>query len=83
MSTAGIYNYWPAIMHKPGYFNENQMKSFQKPFYFGGSQVPIGIDPNIGFHREMTGEGISQYKEQTHHLHNNINSKIVRPISKR
>jgi hypothetical protein len=43
MSTAGIYNAWPAIIHGTEDYLKNQMKSQQPPHYFGGSQVPINL----------------------------------------
>jgi len=43
MSTAGIYNAWPTIIHGTEDYLKNQMKSQQAPHYFGGSQVPINL----------------------------------------
>lgn len=49
---SGVYANWVKVTH-PFMSNDiPQMKSgeFQKPFYFGGSQVPInlGVDNTIG-----------------------------------
>lgn len=50
---SGYYNYHPTISH-PGSF-QVQTASQQKPFYFGGSQVPININPSLG---TINGSGI-------------------------
>ena len=44
MSTAGIYAYHPKVNNQYNTFPV-QMESgeFQVPFYFGGSQIPIGL----------------------------------------
>jgi len=45
MSTAGIYNYHYKVANPNARFPV-QMESgeFQKPFYFGGSQVPVNLN---------------------------------------
>jgi hypothetical protein len=53
MSTAGIYNAWPAIIHGTEDYLKNQMKSQQLPHYFGGSQVPINLHS-----QHISGNGI-------------------------
>ena len=63
---AGIYNYHPNIAH-PGAFLHNQMASQQAPYYFGGSQIPIGLnlDEQVEQPKGMKGEG---FKHTTHSL---------------
>ena len=51
---SGYYNYHPTI-DEPQSF-QVQTASQQKPFYFGGSQVPI----NLGLKPQMIGEGIGK-----------------------
>ena len=69
MSTAGIYNAWPSIIHGTEHYLHNQMKSHQAPFYFGGSQIPINLHPEPqqnqhhhmnGSQGSMNGHGFSQ-----------------------
>ena len=59
MSTAGIYNAWPSIIHGTEHYLHNQMKSHQAPFYFGGSQIPINLHPEPQHH--MSGNGFNLY----------------------
>ena len=62
MSTAGIYNYRPKVEHPNKVFPQMTSDSFQKPFFFGGSQVPI----NLGI---VTGSGIhTPYKSHIDHM---------------
>jgi hypothetical protein len=60
MSTAGIYNAWPAVIHGTKPYLHNQMKSQQAPFYFGGSQVPINLqpEPHAKQHSHINGNGL-------------------------
>lgn len=54
---SGIYNYHPTIA-EPGAF-KTQTASQQKPFYFGGSQVPVNLelsDTNLN----IKGEGLGK-----------------------
>ena len=74
MATGGIYNYHPNIEH-PGAFINNQMASQQTPFFFGGSQVPINLDPSVKVpSQNMEGMG---FKKTTHNLQRN--SRILLP----
>lgn len=52
MSTAGIYNYHPKVAHPNKVFEQMTSGGFQKPFFFGGSQVPVnlGIATGSGIH---------------------------------
>jgi hypothetical protein len=43
MSTAGIYNYRPKVDNPNKIFYQMESGGFQKPFFFGGSQVPINL----------------------------------------
>ena len=63
---SGIYNYHPNIAN-PGAFLHNQMASQQAPYFFGGSQVPIGLelDEQVEQSKGMQGEG---FKKTTHSL---------------
>ena len=51
---SGVYNYHPTI-DEPRSFPV-QTASQQKPFYFGGSQVPI----NLGIEPQMNGKGVGK-----------------------
>lgn len=53
MSSAGIYNAWPSIIHGTEDYLKNQMKSQQPPHYFGGSQIPINLHSH-----HISGNGI-------------------------
>lgn len=50
------YGYNPKIAHPNSLNNNFQMQSasFQKPFYFGGSQVPYNLQLN---HSQFSGAG--------------------------
>jgi len=63
---SGIYNYHPNIEH-PGAFLNNQMNSYQEPFYFGGSQTPIslGFEQHTNLSHPLEGSG---FKKTTHRL---------------
>ena len=62
MSTAGIYNYHPKVEHPNKVFPQMTSDGFQKPFFFGGSQVPV----NLGL---ATGSGIhTPYRSHIHHM---------------
>lgn len=43
MSTAGIYNNWVKVTHPNTVFPQMESGEYQKPFYFGASQVPINL----------------------------------------
>ena len=57
---SGIYNYHPTIA-EPEKFTI-QTASQQKPFFFGGSQVPINLDLS---HHDMQGQGIGSKCKQS------------------
>lgn len=44
MSTAGIYNYHPKLDNPNKVFHQMESGTFQTPFYFGGSQVPVNLN---------------------------------------
>ena len=50
MSTSGIYANWLKVQHPNEVFPQMKSGGFQKPFFFGGSQVPI----NLGLPDETT-----------------------------
>lgn len=56
---SGIYQNWLKVQNPDMRNDIIPMESggFQKPFYFGGSQVPI----NLGYN--MSGESIRRYKK--------------------
>ena len=43
MSTAGTYNYHPKVAHPNTIFPQMTSGEYQPHFYFGGSQIPIGL----------------------------------------
>lgn len=51
---SGYYNYHPTI-DKPESF-QVQTASQQKPFYFGGSQVPV----NLNLKPQLSGSGVGK-----------------------
>jgi|LakMenEpi03Aug12_release.lakeMendotaPanAssembly.Ray.scaffolds.fasta_scaffold256878_2 hypothetical protein len=70
MSTAGIYNYQPKVASPNKVFHQMESGEYQKPFYFGGSQVPIslGISTGSGIH--------TPYVSHTKHMrHMNAQSR--------
>ena len=44
---SGIYNKWYKVenSHSPNDIIQMESGGFQKPFYFGGSQVPVNLSP--------------------------------------
>jgi hypothetical protein len=44
MTTAGIYNYHPKVDNPNETFVQMTSDTFQPPFYFGASQVPINLN---------------------------------------
>ncbi len=65
MSTAGIYNVHVNVLNQGDYL-KNQMNSQQKPFFFGGSQVPINLNMKELQSENILGTGI---KKTTHNLY--------------
>jgi hypothetical protein len=47
-TTAGIYNYHPKVDNPNQTFNQMKSDTFQPPFYFGGSQVPVNLHVSHG-----------------------------------
>ena len=43
MSTSGTYNYHPKVAQPNKVFYQMESSTFQPPFFFGGSQVPINL----------------------------------------
>ena len=43
MSTSGIYNFHPKVANPGKVFYQMESDTFQPPFYFGGSQVPVNL----------------------------------------
>ena len=48
MSSAGTYNYRPKVDHPNKVFHQMTSDTLQKPFFFGGSQVPVNLGLAIG-----------------------------------
>ena len=48
MSASGTYAYWPKVNNPNAVLPQMTSDTQQKPFFFGGSQVPInlGLDTN-------------------------------------
>ena len=61
---SGGYN--PKVAHLYMSNNIPQMRSteFQKPFFFGGSQVPINLELPIG---SFSGSGLTDYRKEKGH----------------
>lgn len=51
MSSSGTYNYWPKVNHPDKMFIQMESGGSQKPFFFGGSQIPLA--------KGINGSGIS------------------------
>jgi hypothetical protein len=68
MSTSGTYNYWPKVNHPDKMFIQMESGGSQKPFFFGGSQVPLALGIN--------GSGISM------RYHEGISGPEPRPMYK-
>jgi len=60
MTTAGIYNYHPTVGHFKDF--PIQTASQQKPFYFGGSQVPVNLQTKYHEEDRSKGQGLSKHK---------------------
>jgi hypothetical protein len=43
MSTAGIYNYHPKVVHPNKVFGQMDSDWVQPSWYFGGSQIPVNL----------------------------------------
>lgn len=54
----GIYNYHPKVNNPSLSNNIPQMEdeALQKPFFFGGSQVPV----NLGINQDISGKGLNK-----------------------
>jgi len=59
MSTSGVYNYRPKVEHPNAVFPQMTSDGFQKPFFFGGSQVPTDLGINKP---AFSGSGLSNKK---------------------
>lgn len=44
MSTAGTYNYHPKVAQPGKVFYQMESGGYQPAFFFGGSQIPIGLE---------------------------------------
>lgn len=69
MSTAGIYNYRPKVAHPNEIFIQMTSDGLQKPFYFGGSQVPINLN------LPPEGSGLMKQYTYTSDKQNNLSMK--------
>jgi len=78
MSSSGIYNYHPNVEHQGAFIN-NQMKSHQKPFYFGASQVPINLSSDLNKNIDYIGINGQGFNSTTHKLFRN--KKYILPSS--
>jgi hypothetical protein len=54
--------FFPKVVNPNGYKLQTQSVEFQKPFFFGGSQVPI----TLGLHTMNYGKGLPQMTPQIH-----------------
>lgn len=86
MAVSGIYNYHPKVDNPNKIFYQMESGEFQKPFYFGGSQVPInlGTIKGSGFRDmykpssndlkfiHMKGHGLGLGLKTTHRKNDNI-----------
>jgi hypothetical protein len=59
---SGIYQHWFKVLNPDASNDIPPMESggFQKPFYFGGSQVPTALDDES---HTITGRGIRHYSK--------------------
>ena len=64
MSTSGIYNYHPKVMHPNKIYHQMDSNAIQPMFYFGGSQVPenLNISTGSGVHTKYKSH-VTQMKE--------------------
>ena len=75
------YNYNPKVLHPNKTFIQMESGGFQTPFFFGGSQVPVGLNLitpnhpyiNIDSHKELIGYGFLNKKQ-----HKRVNLNIHR-----
>lgn len=64
MSTAGTYNYHPKVAQPNKVFPQMESSTFQAPFFFGGSQVPI----NLGIEGQGFKTGYRSHLDHMRHL---------------
>ena len=76
MSSSGTYNYWPKVNHPDKMFIQMESGGSQKPFFFGGSQIPLALGIN--------GSGISAKNLEGISMRNNkgISGPDPRPMYK-
>jgi len=83
MSTAGIYNYHPKVLHPNKVFYQMTSGGFQPPFYFGGGQVPTALGFSMSHPQhisyeftsdKMAGMGLGKrgIQQTTHEKHTKI-----------
>ena len=71
----GVYNYHPKVENPTMSNNIPQMRdeALQKPFFFGGSQVPV----NLGINQDISGTGLNKKSK----VKNNSQSKLSQKTS--
>lgn len=57
---SGFYNVWPKVLHPDEVLPQMTSGGYQKPFYFGGSQVPESIGINNSLNQK--GRGLTKPK---------------------
>lgn len=73
---SGVYNNWFKVQHPDISNNITPMESggFQKPFFFGGSQVPVnlGIEEN-----HISGSGLYKKNDFKPEIRGKLNQKTI------
>lgn len=83
MSSSGTYSYHPKVAHENKVFSQMTSAGYQKPFFFGGSQVPLNLGIPIGSglttpyishtaHKKvlgMSGRGINTTVQKNHKIY--------------
>lgn len=81
---SGFYNNWLKVQHPEKNYIQTTSEGYQKPFYFGGSQVPLVLyhykenNINGGFINESFKGHLSK---PSPNQYSNSYSKIIRPAN--
>ena len=81
---SGFYNNWLKVQHPDKVYMQSTSEGFQKPFYFGGSQVPLVLSNEQYIKKNINGGYINELyrgnlsKPRTNQYSNSY-SKIIRP----
>ena len=81
---SGFYNNWLKVQHPNKIYTQTTSEGFQKPFYFGGSQVPNILSNNQYIEKNINGGYVNELfrghlSKPKPNQYSNSYSKIIRP----